>query len=86
MPYGNIVGINAHGGVLHYQHYDTCARNTASQPRWWMPATPSRLLCRHHPQLGGSRCRRPVPIADSGDDGAQAASGRRTAGVVLCPA
>ncbi|MCE9684231.1 Xaa-Pro dipeptidase [Halomonas alkalisoli] len=23
VPYGNIVGINAHGGVLHYQHYDT---------------------------------------------------------------
>ncbi|RDB43316.1 Xaa-Pro dipeptidase [Halomonas sp. DQ26W] len=22
-PYGNIVGINAHAGVLHYQHYDT---------------------------------------------------------------
>ncbi|MCG6657112.1 Xaa-Pro dipeptidase [Halomonas campisalis] len=22
VPYGNIVGINAHGGVLHYQHYD----------------------------------------------------------------
>ncbi|WP_163557128.1 Xaa-Pro dipeptidase [Halomonas sp. NO4] len=23
VPYGNIVGLNAHGGVLHYQHYDT---------------------------------------------------------------
>ncbi|PMR75637.1 Xaa-Pro dipeptidase [Billgrantia endophytica] len=23
VPYGNIVGINEHGGVLHYQHYDT---------------------------------------------------------------
>jgi Xaa-Pro dipeptidase len=21
LPYGNIVGVNAHGGVLHYQHY-----------------------------------------------------------------
>lgn len=25
MPYSNIVGINAHGGVLHYQHYDPVA-------------------------------------------------------------
>ncbi|TFH86128.1 Xaa-Pro dipeptidase [Billgrantia azerbaijanica] len=25
LPYGNIVGLNAHGGVLHYQHYDTAA-------------------------------------------------------------
>lgn len=23
VPYGNIIGINAHAGVLHYQHYDT---------------------------------------------------------------
>jgi Xaa-Pro dipeptidase len=23
VPYGNIIGINAHGGVLHYQHYDS---------------------------------------------------------------
>ncbi|SDJ28641.1 Xaa-Pro dipeptidase [Billgrantia gudaonensis] len=23
LPYANIVGLNAHGGVLHYQHYDT---------------------------------------------------------------
>jgi Xaa-Pro dipeptidase len=23
VPYGNIVGINDHGGVLHYQHYDS---------------------------------------------------------------
>ncbi|MBE0489035.1 MAG: Xaa-Pro dipeptidase [Halomonas sp.] len=23
LPYPNIVGLNAHGGVLHYQHYDT---------------------------------------------------------------
>ncbi|QTF91118.1 Xaa-Pro dipeptidase [Halomonas sp. BM-2019] len=22
LPYANIVGVNAHGGVLHYQHYD----------------------------------------------------------------
>ncbi|EWH01075.1 Xaa-Pro dipeptidase [Halomonas sp. BC04] len=22
VPYGNIIGINAHAGVLHYQHYD----------------------------------------------------------------
>lgn len=25
LPYSNIVGINAHGGVLHYQHYDPVA-------------------------------------------------------------
>ncbi|MDR9438091.1 MAG: Xaa-Pro dipeptidase, partial [Halomonas sp.] len=25
LPYGNIVGLNAHGGVLHYQHYDSVA-------------------------------------------------------------
>lgn len=25
VPYGNIVAINAHGGVLHYQHYATTA-------------------------------------------------------------
>ena len=25
LPYPNIVGLNAHGGVLHYQHYDTVA-------------------------------------------------------------
>ncbi|SEK24418.1 Xaa-Pro dipeptidase [Halomonas daqiaonensis] len=23
LPYASIVGVNAHGGVLHYQHYDT---------------------------------------------------------------
>lgn len=23
LPYQNIVGLNAHGGILHYQHYDT---------------------------------------------------------------
>ncbi|MCA1770359.1 MAG: M24 family metallopeptidase, partial [Halomonas sp.] len=25
LPYPNIVGLNAHAGVLHYQHYDTAA-------------------------------------------------------------
>lgn len=25
LPYANIVGVNAHGGVLHYQHYESVA-------------------------------------------------------------
>ncbi|WP_089791811.1 M24 family metallopeptidase [Halomonas korlensis] len=28
LPYASIVGVNAHGGVLHYQHCDTTLSDT----------------------------------------------------------